>query len=83
LGSNSSQLAAVYTQPGEHAFLTLDRGSSCLFAGEPYINACGYDAAGALLQHLHNGTLVAPPLAAAASGLDQGSLLEFDQVVLY
>jgi len=82
LGENSSQLEAVYNQAGEHAFLTADVGSTCTFAGEPFINACNYDAAGALLQHLHMDTLVAPSKGAAPSGLDAGNLFEFDQVCL-
>lgn len=80
MGENSSQLEAVYDQAGEHAFLTVDVGSTCTFAGEPFINACNYDAAGALLQHLYRNTLVVPAKDAAPSGLDAGTLFEFDQV---
>ena len=51
--------------------------------GEPYINACGYDAAGSLLQHLFRGTLAVPNASALAydvTGLGQGALVSFDQV---
>ena len=57
----TTQLKGLFNVSGEHSFLTVDQGSTCLFLGEPYINACGFDAAGDLLNHLYNETL-SPPL---------------------
>ena len=76
------QVMGVFNRSGEHAFLTVDQGSECLYKGEPFINACGYDAAGELLQHLYGGTLVAPDRGSETydvTGLGAGQLLEFDQ----
>jgi poly(3-hydroxybutyrate) depolymerase len=55
-----------------HAMVTEESGSACGANGPPFINACGYDAAGALLQHLLGP--LAPP--AAQPG---GRLESFDQ----
>ena len=77
----ATQLSGVFNESGEHAFLTVADGSPCLYKGEPFINACGYDAAGALLQHLYSGELVTPHADAAPSGLGggDGKLLQFAQ----
>src|SRR5690606_10140760 len=42
-----------------HAISTQDKGLSCGETASPYINACGYDAVGALLEHIL-GPLKAP-----------------------
>ncbi|MES2298464.1 MAG: polyhydroxybutyrate depolymerase [Pseudomonadota bacterium] len=55
-----------------HAFPTRDYGGACSFTGPPYIDNCGLDAAGAILQQIY-GTLAARAEAA------QGKLIEFDQ----
>jgi poly(3-hydroxybutyrate) depolymerase len=55
-----------------HAMVTEASGNPCGAKGPPFINACGYDAAGALLQHLL-GPLEPP----AAKPL--GRLESFDQ----
>jgi hypothetical protein len=73
------QIEAVYNISGEHSWLTLDQGSECTYKGEPYINACNYDASGELLQHLYDDALVAPDPSADVSGLDVGELVEFSQ----
>jgi len=75
----ATQIESVFNTSGEHSFLTVDQGSSCLFKGEPYINACDYDAAGEILQHLNKHTLTTPPAGARVDGLDLGQLLTFDQ----
>lgn len=36
-----------------HTFPTVDQGKACGVAESPFIGACGYDAAGELLRHLH------------------------------
>ena len=56
----------------EHAFVTDHYGATCLSLTTPFINNCGFDLAGALLQHLY-GTL------SARSSEPSGSLIEFDQ----
>ena len=40
-----------FTIPAAHAFVTNGFGSPCGFLGAPFINNCGFDAAGALLEH--------------------------------
>ncbi len=55
-----------------HAIVTEDRGNACGAKAPPFISACGYDAAGALLQHVLGP--LAPP--AAKPG---GRLESFDQ----
>jgi poly(3-hydroxybutyrate) depolymerase len=55
-----------------HGFPTLDQGLACGQAGDPYLNDCDYDAAGALLAHLH-GALLPRGRAVAAN------LVAFDQ----
>ena len=55
-----------------HGFPTLDEGLACSQAGDPYLNDCDYDAAGALLAHLH-GALQPRGRAVAAN------LIAFDQ----
>lgn len=75
-----TQLAAIYTKPGEHSFLTNGVGSSCVTLGSPYINDCKYDAAGAILQHLFNNELTRPTSKESDDeGLDDGQLVKFDQ----
>ncbi|TFW27294.1 PHA-depolymerase-like protein [Duganella callida] len=56
----------------EHAMPTDSYGNSCLTLGTPYINNCGYDAAGEMLNWIYG------PLA-ARSGTAGGRLLSFDQ----
>jgi poly(3-hydroxybutyrate) depolymerase len=62
--------------PAEHAFVTDDFGAACQAKAMPFINNCGFDLAGELLQNLY-GTL-----APRKSGALDGSLIEFDQAAL-
>lgn len=57
----------------EHAFITDDYGSSCTTKGSPYINNCGFDGAGAILQQIYG------PLNARNNGSLGGTFTEFDQ----
>jgi len=59
--------------PSEHAFVTDDYGAACDTKGTPFINNCGYDMAGALLQQLYGG------LRARNGSALEGGLIEFDQ----
>jgi len=49
LRSPSTQLRQIYDIEGEHSQITTSYGSVCDFLGEPYINNCGFDAAGSAL----------------------------------
>jgi len=55
-----------------HAMITTDVGSACNVTAPPYINACDFDAAGALLKYI--GGASQPP-----SSSPQGKPLAFDQ----
>lgn len=66
------QLQVVDTVPAGHGMPTLAGGGECAASGTPYLNACGYDAAGELLDFLY----AAP---AAVDGAPHGELLRFDQ----
>jgi poly(3-hydroxybutyrate) depolymerase len=54
-----------------HAMVTADFGNACATTEPPFINDCGYDAAGALLEAIY-GVLI-PPVDA------DGTLTAFDQ----
>ena len=43
----------VDSVPAAHAMVTEDFGAACDELAPPYINDCGYDAAGALLMHIY------------------------------
>ncbi|KAA0153573.1 hypothetical protein FNF29_02961 [Cafeteria roenbergensis] len=71
----SSQIEADYTHDGEHSQITVGYGNPCTTLGLPYINACGFDAAGAALKHLIRRELV-PAVPGAAP---QGTMTKFSQ----
>eukprot|EP01064_Diplonema_japonicum_P020213 TRINITY_DN2934_c0_g1_i3.p1 TRINITY_DN2934_c0_g1~~TRINITY_DN2934_c0_g1_i3.p1 ORF type:complete len:340 (+),score=71.51 TRINITY_DN2934_c0_g1_i3:60-1022(+) len=48
--SNQKETAYLHA---EHCWPTDSYGNKCLYLGEPYINNCGFDAAGTLLQHIY------------------------------
>ncbi len=54
-----------------HGMPTLSSGAPCEQMAEPWLNACGYDAAGAMFAHLFEGD--------AARGRGDGRLLRLDQ----
>lgn len=58
--------------PAAHGFPADGQGGACAIAQPPWINDCGYDAAGLMLQYLYDG-LKLPSDASA------GELLVFDQ----
>ncbi len=74
----SENIKGVYNQSGEHSQLTLDYGNDCTELAEPYLNKCGYDAAGKLLQHIFKNSLVTPPSTAF-----NGSVFSFNQAVFF
>ncbi len=57
----------------QHAFPTDSFGKACDHLGEPFINNCGYDAAGELLKQIYGA--VKP----RNTGKLSGSFIEFDQ----
>lgn len=59
-------LTVVDDVPAAHGWPTVDTGQPCQDMGGDFINACGYDAAGALLQHLLGP--LSPPGNPAAGG---------------
>ncbi len=57
----------------EHSVPTDSFGEACGHLGEPFINNCGYDAAGELLQQIYGG------LKPRNTGKLSGAFIEFDQ----
>lgn len=68
---DADQIAFVDTVKVVHGMPTLSTGAPCDELATPFLNACGYDAAGELLQHLY-GPLVARKTSS-------GQLLKVDQ----
>ncbi len=71
-GVPADHVAFVDDKPAGHAFATLDHGNACATSAPPFVNACGYDQAEAILSTLLGG--LAPPSATPA-----GRLVAFDQ----
>ncbi len=61
--------------PAEHAMPTDSFGNRCATKGDPFINNCGFDAAGDLLRWIYG------PLNPKNAATTHGSLIEFDQGV--
>ncbi len=68
----AGNIVLVNDKPAGHGMITADAGVACDLTASPYINDCGYDAAGELLAHLLG------PLAPAAPK-ETGRILRFDQ----
>jgi len=66
-----AEVVLVAGIPAGHAMVTDRAGNACETSDPPYINNCGYDAAGALLGHLLGR--LNPPAE------PRGRLVEFDQ----
>jgi poly(3-hydroxybutyrate) depolymerase len=67
-----AQVAFIANVNAGHAMVTSDYGAACATTAQPYLNDCDFDAAGALLAHLHG------PLQ-PASAQPAGRLMAFDQ----
>jgi hypothetical protein len=52
----ASNIVTEFNVPAEHAFITDDFGGICAYLGIPFINNCGIDTAGIILQQIY-GTL--------------------------
>jgi poly(3-hydroxybutyrate) depolymerase len=68
----AAHIAYRNTVDAGHAFPTLNYGGDCPYTGPPFIDKCGIDGAGELLQQIHGP--LNPPGAAS-----DGNLKEFDQ----
>ena len=68
----NTRFVLVKDKPAGHAMVTDDAGNACGATEPPFINDCGYDAAGELLRHLLGD--LAPPAPKPA-----GRLIAFDQ----
>lgn len=68
----AGSVVLVADKPAGHGMITADAGVACDITAAPFINDCGYDAAGELLQHLLG------PLEPAAAK-ETGRILRFDQ----
>ena len=66
----AANLVYVETVPAAHGVPTVGAGAACGTTAEPFLNACDYDGAGALLAHLY-GPLAKPAKAAAPRAFDQ------------
>jgi poly(3-hydroxybutyrate) depolymerase len=65
------QIAFVDDVPAGHGMPTLSAGLPCDELASPWINACGYDAAGELLQHLYGELAEPAPASSELRQLDQ------------
>jgi hypothetical protein len=72
LGVPVANIQHISNLPAGHAFVTERTGEACERTGAPYVVACNYDQAGALLAHLYGS------LAPRAS-LPRGEFRAFDQ----
>ncbi|MBS7457577.1 extracellular catalytic domain type 2 short-chain-length polyhydroxyalkanoate depolymerase [Coralloluteibacterium stylophorae] len=59
-----------------HGLPTADTGVDCATTGTPFLNACGFDAAGAALEAIYGSAANAAPAQAG------GALMPFDQAAL-
>lgn len=62
----------------EHSMITLAYGNKCGFLGEPYLNLCRYDGAGAILQYLFHNSLTPP-----SNRTMRGTIHSFSQAAFY
>ncbi|HEU0200532.1 MAG TPA: PHA-depolymerase-like protein [Burkholderiaceae bacterium] len=69
----AANIAYVKNIAAEHAMPTDFFGNACNFRGDPFINNCQFDAAGALLQWVYGS------LNPKNTGAPSGRLIEFDQ----
>eukprot|EP00698_Gefionella_okellyi_P006335 TRINITY_DN15707_c0_g1_i1.p1 TRINITY_DN15707_c0_g1~~TRINITY_DN15707_c0_g1_i1.p1 ORF type:complete len:335 (+),score=43.73 TRINITY_DN15707_c0_g1_i1:51-1055(+) len=68
----AQNITTVFNISAEHAFITANYGNACNFFGAPYINNCGFDAAGSIFQTLYG--VLNDPINAVAE-----NMMTFDQ----
>lgn len=71
-------IKTVLNITAEHSMPTLDYGNSCATLGTPFINACQYDAAYDILNHIYDGGIFPSPDQAVP-----GNLISFDQAEFF
>jgi hypothetical protein len=76
LGVNSNNIKADYDTPAGHGMVTKNYGNDCGTSESPYINKCGLDVVGRILEQIY-GSLNQP---ASAS---KESLIAFDQTIFF
>jgi poly(3-hydroxybutyrate) depolymerase len=69
----ADQIAYNKDSPAQHAVVTDNFGEDCKHLGKPFINNCGYDTAGVLLQHIYGD------LQPKNTGAPTGTLVRFNQ----
>lgn len=69
------QVKYINTVDAGHAFPTVNFGGACPYTGKPYIDKCGLDGAGEMLQHIYGP--LAPPDAAPDANLRPFDQREF------
>lgn len=75
----ANNLQYIDDKPFAHVFPTLENGSACNESSSPFIGACDFDAAGALLNFLLPDL---KPKVAAKESLNKGQLIDVDQADL-
>jgi poly(3-hydroxybutyrate) depolymerase len=71
-GPPPANLVLVMDKRAGHGMITADAGVACELTASPFINDCGFDAAGEIFEHL-----LGPPVPPAAK--ETGRILRFDQ----
>jgi poly(3-hydroxybutyrate) depolymerase len=73
LGLPAASLAEAALAGAGHGMPTESYGGACAATAEPYLNTCGYDAAGKILDWIYG------PLQAPRTGKARGRFIRFDQ----
>lgn len=71
--SDKSNIKTVLNQTGEHAQVTSSYGNDCTYLGSPFLNNCGFDAAGEALNFMYGNLKVNNDLTPS------GQVYEFSQ----
>jgi poly(3-hydroxybutyrate) depolymerase len=76
LGADPNNIKTEYDVPAGHGMVTSNYGNSCGTSESPYINKCGLDVAGRILEQIY-GSLKQPGTAS------KKSLMAFDQTAFF
>uniref|UniRef100_A0A7S3DDX1 Polyhydroxybutyrate depolymerase n=1 Tax=Palpitomonas bilix TaxID=652834 RepID=A0A7S3DDX1_9EUKA len=74
-----ADIETMYDVESEHAHITSNYGNECGHLGSPYINNCGIDVSGKIMQKLFGGDLY-PPVNASDDSLHAFDQSEFTTV---
>jgi poly(3-hydroxybutyrate) depolymerase len=74
------RIESVHLAPAAHGMISAGFGIACGDFGRPFVNDCGYDAAGALLAHLYGP--LEPPAAAVGppAAFDQAAFVDAGRI---